>query len=242
MNLLMAYTKTSFLATFRNKQAAFFSILFPVVLLLIFGSQDHIGGGLVNRIAIMAVYANYAAQSVAFLSLGIGISAERNSDWNLYLRTLPVNPGTIFLGKIFSRIALMIISLILILSIGTLFFQFNLGLLTLSYIFIIAVIGAIPMALLGIAVAYWVEPESARFVFVIMNLGLLFGSFALSSHGIAATLKQFIPSYQWMMMTVSHYSAGSNQLTPWLSMAAFSALFYWLAKKSYSRQRNLRFS
>lgn len=244
MKLLISYFKVYTLEILRNKQAAFFSIFFPAILLLLFGKQDYASHaqGTINQIAVLAVYCIYAAQSVALMSLGISISTSRNSDWSLYLRTLPVAPGVSFGGLLLSTAARAFISVVIVLLIGIFYLGAQLSVPTLSYIVCIAMIGIIPMGLLAIGLGYLVNSESARSVFVIVNLMLLFGSFSLPSTGFFGYARSFIPSFQWVSMVVNHYIPTANLLSPWLWMLGFTIAFYFLATWAYHRQRNTRFS
>jgi len=244
VKLLFSYFKIYTLGIFRNKQAAFFTILFPAILLLLFGKQEYVNqaGNNTNQIAVLAVYCLYAAQSVALMSLGIGISNNRNSDWSLYLRTLPVGPGVNFTGLLFSTAARAFISVLVVLLIGVFYVGSQLSLPTLAFIVVVAMLGTIPMGLLAIGLGYLINAESGRSVFVIINLMLLFGSFSLPATGFFSYVRDFIPSYQWVSVVVNQYVPTANAVIPWLWMLGFTVLFYFFASWSYQRQRNTRFS
>lgn len=242
MKLILMYFKISLVAVMRNRQAAFFTIMFPALLLLMFGHQDHVSNTAANHIAVLAIYGNYAVQSVALMSFGISLSNDRNSAWTLYLRTLPVAPGMMFAGRILSLVVRALLSLIIVLLLGVFLLNLSVSLASFLLILLIAMVGAIPMALLAIAVANLVNPESARSVFVILNLGLLFGSFSVSATGLLGYVRDIIPSYQWAAMVLNQYLPNANAWAPWLWMAGFTVLFYFFALYAYQRSRNLRAS
>ena len=78
MKLLWSYIKINLIQLFRNRSAAFMSVAFPVLLVLVFG--NHVGSGQIAKIGAMIVFCNYAVQTSAFLSLGLSVSAELSSD------------------------------------------------------------------------------------------------------------------------------------------------------------------
>lgn len=242
MRLFWIYVRIELLGMLRNRMAMFFSVVFPSLLLLMFGrSTDQ---SQLAEIATMIVFINYAVQSVTLMSLGIKTSSERNSEWALYIRTLPVKPAVIFVSKIAMILVIAVLSLILVMGCSHWLFSATLPISDWLAIASVAILGGIPMALLSLGLGYLVHPASARNVFVILNLGLLFACVTLPGHGLAGDIRNIFPSYQWMMVTFSHFMSDAghktDELTPWLWMFAYTIAFYFFAIWSYRRCRNTR--
>ena len=161
----------------RDRSAAFFSLIFPAVLLLLFGKNT--GDGSANQITYI-IYCNYAVQSVMLQYLGITVSTARNSAWEQYLKILPVSDFPMIAGRVLSCLLFSLLSLMLVVAVYFFSYNANLSLLQQVSIIFTALAGGIPMALLGIAVGRIFKPAAARSLLILMNLLLLFGSFALS--------------------------------------------------------------
>lgn len=238
MKLLLSYIKINLLQLFRNRSAAFFSIAFPVLLVLVLGHRA--GNSEITQMGAMIVFCNYAVQTSTFLSLGLSISAERSSDWMIYLKTLPAKTYSQFIGLIVSKLVAALISLILVILTMYYLAHIHPAFHLLLIIVVAAFLGGIPMALLGIALGYRVNPSAARGVMVFMNLSLLFGTFAFPDKGPWSIVRDFVPSYQWMMISLSHIVPTANFITPWVWLIGWTVAFYALAVWSHHARRDLR--
>jgi ABC-2 type transport system permease protein len=238
MKLLFHYIKINLLQLFRNRSAAFFSIAFPVLLVLVFGHRT--GNTEITRIGAMIVFCNYAVQTSTFLSLGLSVSAERSSDWMIYLKTLPAKPHSQFIGLIVSKLVAAFISLILVVLSLYFIAKIHPSIDLLFIIIIAAFLGGIPMALLGIALGYRVNPAAARGIMVFLNLSLLFGAFAFPQQGTWSFIRDFVPSYQWMMISLSHVEPTANSILPWVWLIGWTMVFYAFAVWSHHARRDLR--
>ena len=168
MNLFYMYSKMSVLSTFRNKQAFMFSIIFPLVLFLMFGHYDVKGH--FAQIGSLTIFANYSVQTVLFLSLGMQISLRRSSDWTIYLRTLPAPSSASMIGLIIEKCISAFLSLTLIIIANIVISGMLISWPMIAYVMFAALLGGIPMAFLGVALGYKLNADSSRSVFVFSNL------------------------------------------------------------------------
>lgn len=227
LSLLYQYSKLYSLQLFRNRSATLFSIVLPVILFVLIGHQSK--GDVDQQVAMLIIFCNYSVQTATFVSLGLTISAEKKSDWSVYLRTLPARHWVQFSGLIVSKVLAAAISLVIVILASNFILQLSLPLPLVGMIFLVALLGAIPMSLLGIGFGHRIDATAARGVMVFVNLGLLFGAFVFPGTGILHTLQQFVPTYQWMLITYSHVVAGHDQLAPWAWLVGWTAVFYWFA-------------
>jgi ABC-2 type transport system permease protein len=141
----------------RNKQALGFTVLFPVMMLLLFAS---IFGGKVDGtdVEVSRVYVagimGSALMSTAFVSLAIGIAMERESGMLKRLAGTPMPKAAYFLGKIGMVLATAAIETVVLLALGVGLFGVSLptsitAWLTFTWVF---VLGVTSSTLLGIAV------------------------------------------------------------------------------------------
>jgi ABC-2 type transport system permease protein len=106
---------------FRSREALLFTLLFPVMLLLLFGSI--FGGGEVQpgvsyaRVLTAGIMASGLA-SVSFVNLAIAICAERDAGDLKRMLATPMPKTAYFIGKFVQVMVTMVIELTLILLVG----------------------------------------------------------------------------------------------------------------------------
>ena len=236
-HLASAYFKTYFYATVRNSPGLFFTLIFPPLLLLLAAAgwdhQDHL--------SLFVVFFNYGVQTVAFMLLGMGVSQERHTEWAHYLRTLPVGPTPMILGRLLHTGALGVINLVTTAFVGLVLLHVSIPLGGFCGLVVVALLGAIPMAMMGLAIGYRAGPETARSVFTLCNLLLLFGAFALPGHGVWFVIRACVPTYQWYALshTVIHPQTGSVW-QPLAVLTFYSVIFLYLFVRSYNQTRQYR--
>jgi hypothetical protein len=74
------------------------TLAFPAVFFLLFVASR----GDRNPTLLMASFAGFAFLAVAFFQFGVGIAAERETPWERFLRTLPVQAGVRFAARLLS--------------------------------------------------------------------------------------------------------------------------------------------
>ncbi len=146
----------------RNRQAFGFTILFPVMMLVLFAS---IFTGTVEgtNVEIGQVYVagimGSTLMSTGFVSLAIGMSIERESGMLKRLAGTPMPKASYFLGKVGMVLATVGLQTVLLLTLGIAFFGMSLpssasAWLTFVWVF---VLGVTSSTLLGIAVGSWIK-------------------------------------------------------------------------------------
>lgn len=229
MTLIFAYTNVYIKELIRDRAAAFFTLLFPVILLVCFGNKGATSA--TDRVITYIIYCHYAVQTVMFQALGITIAAARANPWTTYIKTLPFSAFPMLVGRILSNLLFALFSLSTIIVVTL--FQHNVNLSLQAHFFIIlcALLGAIPLALLAIFLGRLLTLAAAKSAFLLLNLLLLFATFTLSTPGILGVLQKFIFSYQWLMLSfslISHQAIFNHFI--WL--IGFALLFYSLVKVS----------
>lgn len=141
----------------RNRQAFSFTILFPVMMLLLFAS---IFSGTVDgtSVKLSQVYVagimGSTLMSTGFVSLAIGMSVERESGMLKRLAGTPMPKGSYFLGKVGMVLTTVGVQTALLIVLGVAFFHMHLpasasAWFTFAWVF---VLGVAASTLLGIAV------------------------------------------------------------------------------------------
>ena len=158
---------------FRRKEAVFFTFLFPVMLLVLFGS---IFGGTVDgtnirysQVLCAGILAS-ALASVTFVSLSIGIATERDEGGLKRLAGTPMPRASYFVGKVGLVLVTALAEIFMVLGIGALFFGVKLPTsparwLTFAWVL---VLGLTACTLLGIAMSS--VPKNAKSAAAVVNL------------------------------------------------------------------------
>jgi len=235
MQLAKSYFKFYFLGTIRNTPALFFSLIFPVVMLLLTAHQW--GTSREAKIEAFVVFLNYSVQTVSFMLLGMGVSIEKNSEWSKYKRTLPAPASTMVVGRLMHTLFLCCINLVTISLVGIFILSIPIQIPELFYFFAIALLGAIPMALMGMTIGYASSPESSRSIFTLLNLLLLFGAFSLPGSGIFSYVRQAIPTYQLTQLSLNIILPNVNVISPLVCLAVYTVLFAFLFQKVYFKTK-----
>lgn len=229
MKLSILYFKILFYSTIRNIPALFFTLIFPPLMLLLFANHWENS----NPLGAVVIFFNYSVQTVALMLLGMGVTQEKNSDWAKYLRTLPVGLKPMVIGRLLHTFVLSCINLISLGLVAAFVLQLPLGMSQFLSFSCIALMGGIPMALLGMTIGYLANPDSSRSIFTLLNLLLLFGSFSLPANGVFGFLREFIPTYQWAQISFSQINSKINPTLSILWLCGFSILLLFAFNRAY---------
>lgn len=117
-------TRVETLQFFRQRDALIFSFLFPVILMVIFGSvfSGDIGGGISFNQYFVSGIAAAGVLLTSFQTLAIEIAIERDNGTLKRLRGTPMSPVTFFVGKIGQVLVTTVLQLALLLTVAALFF------------------------------------------------------------------------------------------------------------------------
>ena len=111
----------------RQKEAVVFTIFFPVILLVIFGSvfKDTIAPGVTFSQYFVAGMIASGLVNTGFQNIAINIPLERDMGAIKRLRGTPLPITSYFIGKAISVFASMTAQVLILLAIGTAFFGLN---------------------------------------------------------------------------------------------------------------------
>jgi ABC-2 type transport system permease protein len=146
------------------------TLAFPGLFFLLFvASRDDVDATL-----LVASFAGFAFLAVAFFQFGVGIAAERETPWERFLRTLPVRTTVRFAARMLSGTVFGLASAAVVVVLGVATTDAHLRPVRWGALVLALVVGAVPFALLGIALGYWASPRGALPVANILYLVLAF--------------------------------------------------------------------
>lgn len=230
--LAFKYFKIYFISTLRNPPALFFTLIFPPLMLLITSHQWGVEHE--SQLESLMVFCNYSVQTVAFMLLGMGVSLEKNGAFSQYLRTLPVGRAPMLFGRLLHTLGLAALNLVIVGCVGAFVLGIPVTLAQYYYFSVVAFVGAIPMAMMGMSIGYMASPESSRSIFTLLNLLMLFGAFSLPATGVFSIVREGVPTYQWLRLSQKMIDPQISILGPVVCLCLYTLVFGGLFAKKAS--------
>jgi ABC-2 type transport system permease protein len=194
---------------------------------------------------LLASFTGFAILAVAFFQFGVGIAAERESPWERFLRTLPLGPAVRLTARLLSAAAFGLVSAVLVVAAALATTDAGLEPARWAALAAALLAGAIPFALLGIALGYWVSPRAALPTANLLYLVLSFlgGLWTTPARlpGSLATISTLVPTRQ--LGNVLWGAVEGNLWRPrdWLLLGGWSLVFGGLARWGYVRDEGRRY-
>jgi ABC-2 type transport system permease protein len=212
------------------------TLLFPSTLYLVVAGRAP-GDGAARLVGFAAI----AVLGVAFFQFGVGIANDRTREWERYLRTLPARPATRIAARLVCAVGFAAVSAgaVILAAAGTgttvaadRWPLFGGALLA----------GAIPFALLGIALGYAVHPRAALPLANLLYLPLAYAGGLWGGPRNAPHIPVAVPTRAWAEALWAAAGAGGSPALPVLALAAWTVVFAGAAAWFYRRDEGERFS
>jgi len=239
--LVLVHARAMTLELLRYPAFSVPTLAFPALFFLLFVASR----GDRNATLLLASFAGFAFLAVAFFQFGVGIASERESPWERFQRTLPARAGV--------RLAARLLS-------GTLFGLASAGLVALTAVattdahlsavrwggLVVALaLGALPFALLGIALGYWVSPRGALPVANMLYLVLAFAGGLWTTPArlpsAVASVSPLLPTRQFGNVLWGAANGSLWRPQDWLLLLVWGVAFGLLALWGYSRDEGRRY-
>jgi len=206
----------------RNREAAFFTFLLPVIFFLIFGSIY--GDSIITKEHIRAApflqagMIGYGVAATCFAGLGISFVVRRESGVLKRIRSTPLPPHTYIAAVLASTFVVFLIEAVLIIVLGRVLFDVAFPDRPFSLLFTLA-LGAATFAALGLGITGFVrsaEGSSAVINAVYLPMALISGTFFTPKEypGFLAAIANVLPLTHFTELTrnvmVRHEHVWSN--------------------------------
>jgi ABC-2 type transport system permease protein len=181
MRLFLHELRAQQLLFWRNREAAFFSFLFPIILLVLLGSvygDDEIEG-VRGSTFLLAGLIGYGVAATAFASLAITLVVRREAGLLKRVRGTPLSPATYLAAVIASMVIVIALQAAAQVLIGRFLLDADWPASPASFI-VVLVIGAASFAALGLAVTTLVrtgEGSSAVVNAIYLPMAFISGAF-----------------------------------------------------------------
>jgi ABC-2 type transport system permease protein len=239
--LVVTYARATTAELLRYPSFSVPALAFPASLFLVFSRASSAAPE-----ARLAGFAAIALLGVVFFQFGVGIAAERVSNWELYLRVLPVPPRARFAGRICSALVFGAgaAGAVMVVAIGTT----HVALAGWRWPLLAGALlaGSIPFGLLGIALGYLLRPRAALPVANLLYLPLSYAgglwSGPASAPGGSGRLLDVVPTHAWAAVLWTVVGLGRLDLAAVASLAAWTIALGLVASRTYARDEGERFT
>lgn len=243
MKLVLLHARAATLELIRYPTFSVPTLAFPALFFLVFVAPQSDRDA--DPTLLLASFAGFAILGVAFFQFGVGIAAERESAWERFVRTLPIRLRVRFAARVISAglFGLLSAALVVAAALATT----DAALSSLRWLALAAALagGALPFALLGIALGYWVSPRSALPTANVLYLVLAFlgGLWTTPAHvpDSVAGLSPLVPTRQFGNVLWGATSGHLWRPRDWLLLVAWSVVFAVLAAWGYRRDEGRRY-
>jgi ABC-2 type transport system permease protein len=242
MKLVALHARTQLVELARYPAFLVPTLLFPSMFFLFFVVPRADAS---DATPLMASYAGFAVLAIAFFQFGVGVAADRASPWESYLRTLPAAPAVRFAARTLAALLFAAAAATVVLTVALLSTPASLPAQRWPLLAATLLLGAIPFALLGIAIGYWTSPRGALPIANVLYLGLSYlgGLWTTSDHLPRAirALSPVLPTRQWAD-ALRAATRGDVAVQAWAWLAVSGVVFGALASWGYRRDEGARFS
>jgi ABC-2 type transport system permease protein len=244
LRIFLTETRYEFLRLLRTRSFALSVIGFPVVFYIFFGlimnRGQHIGGITVARY-MLAGYTVFGMVGAALFGIGVGLSAELAAGWLELKRASPMPPLAYLCAKCLSAMAFGVIIVSLLTLLGITAGGVHLSLLEFTRMIALTMVGVIPFAAMGMALALLVPASSAPGIANMIYLPMSFcGGLWIPIMFLPKVLQHFaviLPTYHLaqLQLTAFGYPSTGTALSHWIGLIGFTLLAFGVALFAFRR-------
>jgi len=219
-NLFTIYWKESkyeFLRSLRLRAYTFSVIGFPVMFYVLFGllmNRDGSVGGWHAATYLLATYGTFAAMGAALFGTAGALAAERGLGWLQVKRASPMPPLAYFVAKIVKSMIFSGAIALILFGLGVAFGGVSMPLTNALELFVILIAGSLPFCAMGLALGFFLGPNSAPAVINMIYLPLSFCSglwipFMFLPHFVQK-IAVYLPPYHLAQLALNTVGAGEH--------------------------------
>jgi ABC-2 type transport system permease protein len=248
LSIFVREARYEFLRLLRNRSFSFSVIGFPLVFYILFGlimnRGEHIGSVSVAKY-MLAGYAVFGMVGTALFGIGVGLASELAAGWLDLKRASPMPPAAYLLAKCCSAIAFGIIIVSLLTVLGITVGHVSLSLPEFARMIGLAIVGVIPFACMGMAMALLVPfnaaPGVTNMIYLPMSFcGGLWVPIIFLPH-FMQKLAVLLPTYHLSQLMLSSfgYASAGTATSHWLGLLGFTMVVLGVASIAIRRiERN----
>jgi ABC-2 type transport system permease protein len=243
VKLALLHARAATLELLRYPTFSVPTLAFPALFFLLFVAPR--SEAETDPVLLLASFAGFAVLGVSFFQFGVGIAAERESPWERFVRTLPIRLRVRFAARVLSAALFGLCSAALVVAAALATTEARLTAPRWLALAGALAFGAVPFALLGIALGYWASPRSALPTANVLYLVLAFlgALWTTPQHlpGSVAGVSPLVPTRQFGNVLWGATSGHFWRPRDWLLLLGWTAVFAGLAAWGYRRDEGRRY-
>lgn len=244
MNLVFAHLRYGLVEQLRLPVSWIFTVLFPPAMFAAFAlpfvsaDVDASTGSTLQTLV-------FAMTGVAVMQFGIGIAEDRRSDWEPYVRTLPVSGRQRFTARVGVALLFATAGVGLAVAIAVTFTAVSVPAGRWAAVAAALLVGALPLAALGNGLGYTLSPKTAVPVCNVVFLGLSFlGGLILPPFMLPSAVQSvsaWLPTRNWAELVFAASAAGPMPWVHVVRLAVWGVLLTAFALWAYGRDEGHRY-
>lgn len=225
--------KYEFLRSLRLRAYSFSVIGFPVMFYILFGllmNRDGGGGGWHAATYLLATYGTFAAMGASLFGTAGALAAERGLGWLQVKRASPMPPLAYFVAKIVKSMIFTAAVALLLFALGVAFGGVTLPLVDAWKLFAVLIAGSLPFCAMGLALGFYLGPNSAPSIINMIYFPLSFCSglwipFMFLPHFVQK-IAVYLPPYHLAQLALGTVGAGEHgsSWTHWEVLIGFTLI------------------
>lgn len=246
MSLVALHTRYVALETLRVPIAIVGTVMFPVLSFLFFVVPfDDVSGDPVAATAAASQLSLFAVFSVCLFQFGVGVSDDRSTPWDPYVRTLPVGAGPRITARLLNGVLFALLGLLPLLVVAALLTEARVT--PLQAVVGLAALGVagVPLLFMGVAVGYSLPVKAAIPVAQVLLFPLAFGGgLFIPPEGFPAwldTVSQALPTRAGRDLVIAATTGADLPASAMPVLAVWSVLCAAVAVWAYRRDEGRRF-
>jgi ABC-2 type transport system permease protein len=241
--LYLKEMKYEFLKNLRIPRYSVSVIIFPLMFYVIFGlfmGRQNIGNTSAAAYLI-ATYGTFGVLGASLFGTAASLASERGLGWIQVKKASPMPPFAYFVAKFFMGAMFSFIVVSLLLALGVAFGGVRMPLQNMVQIVGTLVAGSIPFCAMGLAIGYFMGPNSAPAVINLIYLPLSFASgLWLPFQFLPKLVKQialYLPPYHLAQLALPIVGFNSNETawTHWKVLIGFTLLCLGVARFGFQK-------
>jgi ABC-2 type transport system permease protein len=244
VGIFLREARFEFIRLARTRSFAFSVIGFPVVFYIFFALVMNRGESIGNvSVAkyMLAGYAVFGMVGASLFGVGVGLCSELAAGWLDLKRASPMPPAAYLLAKCCSAAAFGVIIVSILTVLGITIGHVSLTLPEYTRMIAITIVGVIPFACMGMALAMLVPFSSAPGIANMIYLPMSFcGGLWIPIMLLPHLLQKFallLPTYHLSQLVLGAfgYASAGNTSSHWLGLLGFTLVVLGIASIAYRR-------
>jgi ABC-2 type transport system permease protein len=238
--------KYEFLKNLRIPRYSFSVILFPLMFYVLFGlvmGRQSIGGVSASK-SMIPTYGTFGVMGASLFGTAAGLAAERGLGWLQVKRASPMPPFAFFVAKVTMSTIFSSAVVLLLLMLGVCFGGVRLPWLDTLKLVGTLVAGSVPFCAMGLAIGYFIGPNSAPALINMIYLPLSFASGLwvpfMFLPRVVQRIAVFLPPYHLAQLALDIVRAGQHESswTHWKLLIGFALVCLGVARLGFQRDES----